>query len=79
MFLLKTLGGTVNWIIRLLTFLNEYYQIKYKTNHNNSIVPEKKKIFKKKKKSKISCAQKLNHEKARSYSKELDLVSSAFI
>ena len=75
---MKTLGGTVNWIIRLLTFSNEYYQIKYKTNHNNSIVPEKKNL-QEKKKSKISCAQKLNHGKTRSYSKELDLVSSAFI
>ena len=42
MFLLKTLGGAVNWIISLLTFLNEYYEIKSKTNHNNSIVHEKK-------------------------------------
>ena len=42
MFLLKTLGDAINWIIRLLTFSNEYYQIISKTNHNNSIVHEKK-------------------------------------
>ena len=44
MFLLKTLGGAVNWIIRLLTFSNEYYEIKSKTNHNNSIVCGKKNL-----------------------------------
>ena len=42
--MLKTLGGVVNWIIKLLTLSNEYYQIKSKTNHNNSIVCEKKNL-----------------------------------
>ena len=49
MFLLNILEGAVNWIIRLLTFSNEYCQILSKTNHNNSIVHEKKKNLQEKK------------------------------